>query len=799
MSRGGPDDETFKILFESAPDAIYLNDLKGTFVDGNIAAEKLTGYKRKELIGKSFLKLKLLPKEQIPKATKSLVKSARGKPTGPAEFTLNRKDGTQVIVEIRTFPIKVEDKNLIMGIARDITERKRMERELVFLQEINETMVHGASIKEVFKAITDGLRVHFGYDVADIFTLKEDGKSLIWNTISAGKKIRKGLEKLTGMKGENLEIPISPSSNFHEIISKKKSILLLDIAKMFEDFTDKKTLKKLAPAAVKVTGFKSVVRAPLIVNKEVIGIIGVGSRQVLTENDVKILERLSHHLAVLISKVGAEDILKESERRFRDTLENANLIAVQLDKEGNITFANDYLLDLTGWEESEVLGKNWIDAFIPEDIQEDIKELHMLNISGKGKRLVKEFENEIITKDGKERLISWSNSHMLDPDSNIIGITTLGIDITERKRAKKELEESAIYLDTMPDVLSVTTPDGKIVRVNQVFYSMFGYEPGEVFGKNAVELFPERERPRLKEEAKNAIKSGKTIHFETVIETKNGEEMPVSLSQLALKDASGSVSGVITVLKDITLHKKAEGALKMAYNELKSLDTLKSDIIANVSHELRTPVTIVRGAIEMAIEEKNPSERKILLRMAMDALARQNSIIGDLIEATKLKEERALEINPVDLNDIAAIVSSEFEALLIKNKQTLDIDIEKGLPLVKADFEGLLHIMRNLVSNAVKFTGEGGKLGITARGKKGLVEVCVSDTVIGIPVDNREEVFERFYQVDTSSGRKYGGTGMGLAIVKEMVDKHGGEIWIESTEGKGSKFYFTLLTGIADL
>jgi len=120
-------EERLKILFEFAPDAYYLNDLKGNFIDGNKAAEEITGYKRDELIGKSFLKLKLLPPRQIPKAAALLAKNALGQPTGPDEFTLIRKDGTQVPVETRTFPVKIEGKTSVLGIARDITERKQAE------------------------------------------------------------------------------------------------------------------------------------------------------------------------------------------------------------------------------------------------------------------------------------------------------------------------------------------------------------------------------------------------------------------------------------------------------------------------------------------------------------------------------------------------------------------------------------------------------------------------------------------------------------------------------------------------
>jgi len=126
-------EERLKILFDYAPDAYYISDLKGNFIDGNIAAERLIGYKREELIGKSFLKLKLLSISDIPKAAKLLAKNLRRLPTGPDEFVLNRKDNIKVTVEISTYPVKIKGRTLTLGIARDITERKKMEGELEIL------------------------------------------------------------------------------------------------------------------------------------------------------------------------------------------------------------------------------------------------------------------------------------------------------------------------------------------------------------------------------------------------------------------------------------------------------------------------------------------------------------------------------------------------------------------------------------------------------------------------------------------------------------------------------------------
>jgi PAS domain S-box-containing protein len=609
VSKGGADDKKFKILFESAPDAIYLNDLKGTFVDGNKATEKLTGYKRKELIGKSYLELKLLSKGEITKAAKSLAKNARGKPTGPDEYTINRKDGTQVAVELRTYPIKIEGKTLLLGIARDITERK----------------------------------------------------------------------------------------------------------------------------------------------------------------DV-------------------EEALQESEERYRNIIENASDMIQSVRLDGHFEFVNRAWLETLGYTEAELPSLTIFDI-IHSDSLAHCRELFQKVMAGEALAGIRA---TFVTKDGRQVFVE-GNAAPRYLEGKVIASHGFFRDITERKCAEEELQKSAVYLDAMPDVLCVTDSSGKIVRVNQTFYDLWGYSPEEVIGRPALEMFSEGEKKKLKKEAKTAIKTGTPRHFETSILTKHGEEIPASLSETALKDEKGKATAIITVLKDITLHKKAESALRQAYDEVKSIDELKTDIISNVTHELRTPITIIRSAMEMAMHEKKPDDRAALLKMALEALARQNNIITDLIAATKIKGSRKLKIEPIDLNDVVPLVGSEFRALLIKNKLELKIDLDKNLPLVMADFEGLSHIFRNLISNAIKFNKVGKVVTVAAREKEGFVEVLVIDKGIGMPEGVRDRAFDRFYQADSSAGRQYGGIGLGLTIVKEIVELLGGEIWVKSQAGKGSTFCFTLI------
>jgi signal transduction histidine kinase len=239
--------------------------------------------------------------------------------------------------------------------------------------------------------------------------------------------------------------------------------------------------------------------------------------------------------------------------------------------------------------------------------------------------------------------------------------------------------------------------------------------------------------------------------------------------------------------------KESHENLRKAYTELKSLDELKTNIISNVSHELRTPITIAKGALEVIKDEEEDEKRKRLIDVALDALMRQNMVVGDLLDAARIEKHKyRLKLEPFEPDQVILPLVGEFKALAQKKKIVVEVEISKGIPRVLADYKELAHILRNLLSNALKFTDDGGRVAVLAKKTKNMIQVCVRDTGIGIAKEHQKRVFDRLYQVDSSMTRRYGGTGLGLAIAKEIVEAHGGKITVESKLGRGSRFCFTL-------
>ena len=254
-------EERLKILFEYAPDAYYLSDLKGYFIDGNKAAEHLIGYKRDELIGKSFLKLKLLPPKQITKAAKLLAKNAIGKPTGPDEFNIIRKDGNQVPVEIRTFPIKIDNKSLVLGIARDITERVQAQEELKTSEEKYRILTEGAPIG-IYTSDCEGNFLYGNKMAEEIFGFGREelvGKNLVNLKLLSLSDVNKITELLTlsklGKETEPHEFTLNRNDGSKVIIRNHNRLLTISgeklVLTMVEDITERKRSEEQIKASLK--------------------------------------------------------------------------------------------------------------------------------------------------------------------------------------------------------------------------------------------------------------------------------------------------------------------------------------------------------------------------------------------------------------------------------------------------------------------------------------------------------------------------------------------------------------------
>ena len=250
-------------------------------------------------------------------------------------------------------------------------------------------------------------------------------------------------------------------------------------------------------------------------------------------------------------------------------------------------------------------------------------------------------------------------------------------------------------------------------------------------------------------------------------------------------------------LEERVQHRTAE--LQSALERLSELSQMKANFISNISHELRTPLTHVKGYIELMVSESLGAitpEQKHALQITQQSTARLEGLIDDLIMfSLASRGELSLKLESVDISRLVNVSVRSVEQKGRDRGVSVHAVLDKNLPLVQADPQKIAWALGQLLDNAIKFTSSGGRVALgVQRETANLVIVSVMDTGIGIPPHRVEEIFEPFHQLDSSSTRKYGGTGIGLSLVRQIVEAHGSMLEVVSADGKGSTFKFPLLT-----
>ncbi len=354
-------------------------------------------------------------------------------------------------------------------------------------------------------------------------------------------------------------------------------------------------------------------------------------------------------------------------------------------------------------------------------------------------------------------------------------------------KLRETFSELQTILHTVPAGVITTDSSGLVNFFNRRAKEDLGLEDRELIATEVGELFRE---PEVGEKVKELLSSeprGEQAVLEATL--RSGRVVQVSMSQMP---GNHRPEGVVIAFVDISMLKDMQKKLEDAYKELKEIEELKSNIIANVSHELRTPITIIKGFIEIAMEEKNEEDRINNLKSALRALYRLNNIVEDLIQVARAKRMPfKLQRRRIKIEDVVnrAVEKKKADA----EEKEIKIEVDHGYTgEMIADPENLEHALLNLIDNAIKFNHPGGSVRVSTARRDGWVVLSVSDTGIGIPKEKLEEIFKPLTQIDPTPTRRYGGTGTGLAVVKSITDAHGGKLEVESEPGKGSTFRIVL-------
>jgi len=375
-----------------------------------------------------------------------------------------------------------------------------------------------------------------------------------------------------------------------------------------------------------------------------------------------------------------------------------------------------------------------------------------------------------------------------------------GTDVTEHHEAEQALHvatrQRELILEAVGDGIYGIDLEGRLTFINQAGAHALGYTPEQLTGRDLHEVihhshadgtpYSNSTNPILQ-----ALRRCESIRMRDEVFWRNdGSAFPVEYSANPLKEG-GLISGMVVAFQDIS--------------ERRRLERMKDEFISTVSHELRTPLTSLRaslGLISSGTLDKRPEKQRQMLEMAIGNSDRLIRLVNDIldfenVEKGKLSFDRQ-PVEAVDLLRRAADVA-EYAASLVR----IDVRVEAASAQVLADEERILQVLNELVVNAIKFSPRDTTICLSAQpgqsSEEGQAEVCftVEDQGRGIAPEKLDRIFERFHQGDASDSRALGGTGLGLALCRSIVEQHGGRIWAESTPGLGSRFHFTLPAGTA--
>jgi two-component system cell cycle sensor histidine kinase/response regulator CckA len=738
MRKNKGENMEYRALLEAAPDAIVVVNQPGTIVLVNDQAEKLFGYCRDELIGQpAEILVSQGFRGQHSDQHSRFVAVPPERPTvvGMELFGL-RKDGSEFPAEIRLSPLATKEGILVSSAIRDISARSRTEEDLRRLASIvacSDDAIIGKTLEGIITSWNAGAERMYGYSANEAI-----GKSVsILVPVNRPDEIPKVLERLK--RGEIVD-------HFETLRVRKNG----------EEFHIEITVSPIRDAMERVVGASASCR--------------------------DISERKRTHIAI-----------REERDRAQQYLDIADVILLALDLEGRITLLNRKGCSMLGWEERELLGRNWMDTCLPSRTQDVLRRSFHNLLAGD----LSYIENPVVTKSGEERMICWRNAQLRDGAGCIIGTLSSGEDITERKRAEQNLLKSEARARALVEsnIIGIATGDldGKLIEANEACLRLVGYSREDLLsGEMRWDVLTPPEYHDADQRAVEQLKSvGVASPWEKQFFRKDGSRISVLIGVTTRVAADGDVECVSFVL-DISERKQLEQQLRQA-QKMEAVGRLAGGI----AHDFNNLLGVIIGYSEIFEERLGLSDP---LRPKAEQIKKAGLRAATLTrQLLAFSRQQVLEPKVLDLN---AVVADTLKMLQRVLGEDIELIASPGPELgrIKADQGQIEQVIMNLAVNARDAMPHGGTLRISTTNEDldevyvlqhpevvvpgSYVMFAVSDTGCGMDRETQTKIFEPFFTTK-ELGK---GTGLGLATVYGVVKQSGGYIWVYSELGRGSTF-----------
>ena len=735
-------------IVESSEDAIHGVSLDGTVISWNHGAEMLFGYSNAEIIGQSVARL--APPGRTREGLQFLDIVAGGGALSPFDTTLQAKDGRLVDVALAISPIRNPSGQIVgaSAIARDISQRMLAEQRLRESEE---------RFREIFENAPVGMCVSWlnGHFI----------------------QVNQALCRMLGYSEAEL------------------------LATTWEELThpdDRESCRR---------HFDHLRRNPaecLVMEKRYLrrngGVVWARTRLAIVRNPEGDPLYFVVDMEDISESKRAEAALRDSEERFRIMADSCPAMIWASSPEGGTQFINRFYREFYGMPREDLENHNWKLLVHPDDAPEY---LAAYDRAVRGRETFRA-EARVRRSDGEWRWIASYAEPRLSPAGEYLGHVGLSPDITERKLVEQALQASEEKFRQLAENIRevfwiVDTVSGQVLYVSPAYEEIWGQSCANLYRNPTAWM--EAIHPDDIEQAHSVMPPlvrDEPRQAEYRIHTPAGQEKWIRDRAFPILDQTGQLVRIVGIAEEITERKRHEADLIRAREGADAANLAKSRFLANMSHEIRTPMNGVLGMLQLLAESDLTAEQRQYINVAETSGRVLLALIDDILDLSKIE---AHKITLENLGfDLRGTLEEVVESMRIQaGSKGLDFDwsVSPEIPAcLRGDSRRLRQILTNLCSNAIKFTHRGAislDAALESRTEdRATLRFAVTDTGIGIRPEHASLLFAPFTQADASTTRRYGGTGLGLAISKQLVEMMGGSIGVQSREGQGSTFWFTV-------
>jgi PAS domain S-box-containing protein len=508
-----------------------------------------------------------------------------------------------------------------------------------------------------------------------------------------------------------------------------------------------------------------------------------GSNGVFSKEEKLLMDALAERLGAVVEHRRAEQSIKDEKDKAQRYLDLAGVIFLALDEHANIKMINRKGCAILGCEEKDIIGRNWFENFVPPKVRKEELGIWYKLMSGVLKDN-RHCQHHVITGTGEECLIDWHHTVLKDENGKITGSLSSGEDITEPAQYQELLETISNGSPLGIYILQ----DHEFQYTNPQFQRSTGYADVELIGRDLCDLIAPDDADIVRSNITATFLKNNPTPCEFRIVSKDGQLkwMMQTISNIHYKGRPA----ILGNLMDISERKH----LEMKVIEYEEISKMKSDLLATVSHELRTPLATIKGYSTLILDyyhRLETEETKDYLKSIDASTDRLTKLVSNLLDSSQM-EAGLLKIEKT-LTDINQLIKSVISEASIRADQYQFVVKTSRQPLeLELDARRIHQVLDNLIDNAVKYSPSRTKITISASKMEKDVQVVVTDEGPGIPAGELKNIFERMYRLERRFNTGADGVGLGLYICEKLVQAHGGRIWAESEEGKGSTFNFTL-------